>query len=90
MRDNKEEFKHDRLFRGVAKIPTSRTLNILADVDFLGGGGFTDSAHIGDISPKYPMLASVGTRKKRSQSAEKAARIALANLISFSWRRIPL
>ena len=72
--DKKDESNQEMLFRGVSKIPTSRTSIGLAEMDFVecGRGDFppTYEIHCGDIQ----RLLLPDRKTKKEQADEKAAR----------------
>ena len=71
------------MFRRIARIHASRTLNELVDMDFVDGGEDATFLHIQDTFSRYSMITPACARKKRGETAENAAHAVLTNWVSF-------
>ena len=67
----------------VAQIPISKNHNGLAEMDFVNYGDEATFLHLQGACPKYYTISFTGDKKKKDQTADKAARAVLANWISL-------
>ena len=68
----KGDFKKERMFAGLDKIPRSDTLNELAGMDFADYGDSATSPHIHDTFSRFSAIVFLGAKKKEEQTAEMA------------------
>ena len=62
--DKKGEFKHERMFGRVAKIPSAITLIGMVKMDFVDYGDYAAFLHIRDTFSRFPALVFIGTKKR--------------------------
>ena len=61
--DKMDDFKQERMFGRVAKMPIANTFNELADMDFVDHGDLATFLHIQDIFT-FSAIVFLGTKKK--------------------------
>ena len=64
--DKKDEFKQERMFGRVAKIPVSDTFDELVEVDFADYGGYATFLHIQDTFSRFPFVIFLEQRNGRT------------------------
>ena len=62
--DTKDEFKQERMFGRVAKIPTSNTLSEFVAMDFADYGDYATFLHIQDAFSRFPVVVFICAERR--------------------------
>ena len=85
--DKKGDFKQERMFGRVAKIPIANTFIELVEMDFADYGIHAAFLHIQDTFSSFSVVIFMGTKKKEEQTAEMVKERAISERIAFSGHR---
>ena len=68
--DKKGEFKQERMFGRVAKIPTSDAFSELVGMDFVDYGDYAAFLHIQDTFSRFPGIIFRGGSKRKNKRTQ--------------------
>ena len=80
--DKKGEFKQERMFGSVSKIPIANTLSELVEMDSVYNGDYAAFLHIRDTFSRYSLEVFTWAKKKGEQTAEMALETSIPNWLS--------
>ena len=81
MNDKVVEFKRERMYGRVAKIPIANTLSELAEMDFEDYGDYATFLHIQDTSSLFSVAVFIGD-KKMAKTAGMVSETAILHWLS--------
>ena len=81
--DKKGDFKQERMFGRVAKIPIANNFNELAEMDFVDYGGQATFLHIRDTCSRFPAITFTGNKEKGRTNGRNGERNVISEWISF-------
>ena len=84
------DFKHERTFGGVAKIPIANTPIELAEMDFADYVDFATFLHIRDTFPRFSVIVFMGAKTHKRRKWYDGMRFRIGRQRSVrpkSWRK---
>ena len=69
--DKKDEFKQERMFGVMAKIPIANTFSELTEMDFVDYGDYGAFLHIQDTLRRFPVIICWAQRRRRKNKRRK-------------------